>query len=67
MTPIPLGRSLTPDGASQCQHAALIGDHKQLPPLVISAKAEEGHLQTSLFERLIKTGSMSPFETIPYG
>jgi hypothetical protein len=37
----------------QCQHAALIGDHKQLPPLVISQKAEQGKLQTSLFERLI--------------
>ncbi|GHJ88617.1 hypothetical protein NliqN6_5019 [Naganishia liquefaciens] len=36
-----------------CQHAALIGDHKQLPPLVISKKAAEGALHISLFERLI--------------
>ena len=34
----------------------LIGDHKQLPPTVISKRAEDGGLSKSLFERLIDMG-----------
>jgi superfamily I DNA and/or RNA helicase len=35
----------------QCAHLAIIGDHKQLPPVVISPDAKK-HLTKSLFERL---------------
>ncbi|KAG9037134.1 hypothetical protein FRB95_006688 [Tulasnella sp. JGI-2019a] len=35
------------------EHVALIGDHKQLPPIITSPEALEGGLGVSLFERLI--------------
>ncbi|PVF95111.1 P-loop containing nucleoside triphosphate hydrolase protein [Serendipita vermifera] len=35
-----------------CQHLALIGDHCQLPPVIISPSAQKGGLACSLFERL---------------
>ena len=38
------------------QHLALIGDHKQLPPIIQSREAQRGGLDISLFERLIKEG-----------
>ncbi|MEC8873888.1 MAG: AAA domain-containing protein [Candidatus Thermoplasmatota archaeon] len=38
------------------RQVVLIGDHKQLPPTVISRRAEEGGLNRSLFERLIEMG-----------
>lgn len=41
----------------QCRHLALIGDHKQLPPIVQSEEAKAGGLDISLFERLIREGS----------
>jgi superfamily I DNA and/or RNA helicase len=37
----------------QASHVAIIGDHKQLPPVIISPEAHAGGLATSLFERLI--------------
>lgn len=37
---------------AQSQHLALIGDHKQLPPVIASRKAQAGGLGKSLFERL---------------
>jgi superfamily I DNA and/or RNA helicase len=37
----------------QSSHVAIIGDHKQLPPVIISPIAHAGGLATSLFERLI--------------
>lgn len=40
-----------------CRHLALIGDHKQLPPVVLSPEAKEQGLGLSLFERLIKKGT----------
>jgi superfamily I DNA and/or RNA helicase len=40
----------------QSQHLALIGDHKQLPPVIISREAREGGLNISLFERLTEEG-----------
>lgn len=40
----------------QSQHLALIGDHKQLPPVIISKEAKEGGLNISLFERLTEEG-----------
>ncbi|KAL5520432.1 hypothetical protein ACEPAG_9656 [Sanghuangporus baumii] len=41
-----------------CKHLALIGDHKQLPPVVISEEARKGELDVSLFERLISEGDV---------
>ncbi|KAG8870807.1 hypothetical protein FRB97_009338 [Tulasnella sp. 331] len=38
------------------EHIALIGDHKQLPPIITSPEALEGGLGVSLFERLITEG-----------
>lgn len=32
---------------------AIIGDHKQLPPVIVSEEAQAGGLATSMFERLI--------------
>ena len=34
----------------------MIGDHRQLPPTVISRRAEQGGLARSLFERLVEMG-----------
>ena len=39
-----------------CRQLVLVGDHKQLPPTVISTRAEEMGLNKSLFERLIELG-----------
>ena len=36
----------------QSQHVALIGDHKQLPPVITSQEAKANGLSVSLFERL---------------
>ena len=38
------------------RQVVLIGDHRQLPPTVISRRSEEGGLSRSLFERMIKMG-----------
>lgn len=38
------------------QHLALIGDHKQLPPVITSREAESKGLGISLFERLAEEG-----------
>lgn len=40
----------------QSQHVVLVGDHKQLPPIVLSAEALTGGLGMSLFERLAEEG-----------
>lgn len=47
---------LTPP--SQSRHVALIGDHKQLPPVITSREAQAMGLGTSLFERLTKEGGL---------
>ena len=39
-----------------CKQLVLVGDHKQLPPTVISSRAEEMGLKISLFERLVELG-----------
>ncbi|MBT4060127.1 MAG: AAA family ATPase [Euryarchaeota archaeon] len=39
-----------------CRRLVLVGDHKQLPPTVISRRAEDDGLRRSLFERLIDVG-----------
>lgn len=36
----------------------LVGDHKQLPPIVTSAEALAGGLNVSLFERLVEEGGV---------
>lgn len=40
-----------------CAQLALIGDHKQLPPVLRSIDAKRGGLSTSLFERLMHQGT----------
>jgi superfamily I DNA and/or RNA helicase len=42
----------------QSRHVSLIGDHKQLPPVITSTEAQEGGLGISLFERLTEEGGM---------
>ena len=49
---------------SQAAHVAIIGDHKQLPPVIISADAREAGLSTSLFERLIHESRTFPIVSI---
>ncbi|KAF5326605.1 hypothetical protein D9611_000880 [Ephemerocybe angulata] len=39
-----------------CKHLALIGDHKQLPPVILSQEARDMGLAVSLFERLTREG-----------
>jgi hypothetical protein len=41
------------------RHLVLVGDHKQLPPVVQSQAAKEGGLGKSLFERLMDAGAPS--------
>ena len=43
----------------QSQHVALIGDHKQLPPVIKSQEAQSNGLGISLFERLTEEEGMS--------
>ncbi|KAI0030729.1 AAA domain-containing protein [Vararia minispora EC-137] len=38
------------------RHVALIGDHKQLPPVILSSEARDNGLGISLFERLTEEG-----------
>ena len=49
-----------------CRQLILVGDHKQLPPTVISEKAEQGGLNQSLFERLNKCGIPAHMLTTQY-
>ena len=44
---------------TQSQHVVLIGDHKQLPPVIRSREAQTRGLNISLFERLTEEGGMS--------
>ncbi|MDE0707694.1 MAG: AAA domain-containing protein [Candidatus Poseidoniales archaeon] len=48
------------------RHLVLVGDHHQLPPTVISRRAEEEGLSRSLFERLIALGAPSTMLTTQY-
>lgn len=41
------------------RRAVLVGDHKQLPPVVKSSTADAGGLSESLFERLMHLGAPS--------
>ena len=49
-----------------CRQLVLVGDHKQLPPTVISKKAERGGLGRSLFERLIDVGIQTNLLDVQY-
>ena len=44
----------------------LVGDHRQLPPTVISRRAEKGGLDRSLFERLVEMGIAPHMLTTQY-
>ncbi|MDP6888906.1 MAG: AAA domain-containing protein [Candidatus Thalassarchaeaceae archaeon] len=48
------------------RHVVLVGDHHQLPPTVISRRAEQDGLSKSLFERLIALGAPSTMLTTQY-
>ena len=48
------------------RHVVLVGDHHQLPPTVISRRAEEDGLACSLFERLVSLGAPSTMLTTQY-
>ena len=50
-TLVPLGRG--------CSHLVLVGDHRQLPPTVLTEEARSGGLARSLFERLADGGEGS--------
>ena len=53
-----LSRDLLVINYFQSQHVALIGDHKQLPPVITSQEAQLNGLGISLFERLTEEGGM---------
>lgn len=42
-----------------CRRAVLVGDHKQLPPVIKSRIAADAGLDVSLFERLMRLGAPS--------
>ncbi|MEJ6563114.1 MAG: AAA domain-containing protein [Euryarchaeota archaeon] len=49
-----------------CRQLVLVGDHKQLPPTVISKAAQAGGLGQSLFERLTECGVDTHMLTTQY-
>ena len=49
-----------------CRQLILVGDHQQLPPTVLSRRAEQGGLNRSLFDRLIACGLKSMMLTTQY-
>ena len=49
-----------------CRQLILVGDHKQLPPTVISKRAEREGLNRSLFERLIDVGIQTHLLDVQY-
>ena len=49
-----------------CRQLILVGDHQQLPPTVLSRRADEGGLNRSLFDRLIACGLSSSMLTTQY-
>lgn len=53
---------------SKCQHAVLIGDHKQLQPVVKYREAKECGLSRSLFERYAERRDFddTPYDDTPH-
>ena len=49
-----------------CRQLVLVGDHQQLPPTVLSRRAEQGGLNRSLFDRFIACGLNSIMLTTQY-
>ena len=49
-----------------CRQLVLVGDHRQLPPTVVSDRAQEGGLGISLFERLVHLGLPAHMLTTQY-
>ncbi|HIF46535.1 MAG TPA: hypothetical protein EYQ73_07100 [Candidatus Poseidoniales archaeon] len=49
-----------------CRQLILVGDHRQLPPTVISRVAEDGGLSIPLFERLLENGVEAHMLTTQY-
>eukprot|EP01064_Diplonema_japonicum_P039390 TRINITY_DN9858_c0_g2_i3.p1 TRINITY_DN9858_c0_g2~~TRINITY_DN9858_c0_g2_i3.p1 ORF type:complete len:1820 (+),score=296.27 TRINITY_DN9858_c0_g2_i3:167-5461(+) len=45
---------------------ALVGDHKQLPPTILSRSAELGHFGVSLFDRLVTAGVQPSLLAVQY-
>eukprot|EP00798_Chlamydomonas_sp_ICE-L_P001599 gene1599-32988_t len=48
------------------RHVVLVGDHCQLPPVVLSREATQGGLAQSLFERLIQARAPSAMLQVQY-
>jgi predicted DNA helicase len=48
------------------ERVVLVGDHKQLPPTVVSEKAARGGLSTTLFDRLHASGAPSAMLTVQH-
>lgn len=48
------------------RHIVVVGDHRQLPPTVISRRAESDGLARSLFERLVALGAPTTMLTTQY-
>ncbi|KIY47635.1 P-loop containing nucleoside triphosphate hydrolase protein [Fistulina hepatica ATCC 64428] len=46
------------DAADVSRHVSLVGDHKQLPPVILSGRAFAAGFSVSLFERLIEEGNV---------
>ena len=51
---------------SLCEHAALLGDHKQLQPIVEYHPAREHGLTTSLFQRYVQSVGFCKTLTVQY-
>ena len=49
-----------------CRQLILVGDHRQLPPTIISLDAENGGLGIPLFERLLENGVPAHMLTTQY-
>ena len=49
-----------------CKRAVLIGDHEQLPPVIMSKQVAKAGLTVSLFERLVKNGFKPSMLQIQY-
>ncbi|KIY48565.1 hypothetical protein FISHEDRAFT_65684 [Fistulina hepatica ATCC 64428] len=57
--------SLIPLTMKGSRHVSLVGDHKQLPPVILSSRAFAPGFSVSLFERLIEEGSMLCHPDVP--
>uniref|UniRef100_A0A0G4F2I7 AAA+ ATPase domain-containing protein n=1 Tax=Chromera velia CCMP2878 TaxID=1169474 RepID=A0A0G4F2I7_9ALVE len=49
-----------------CRHLVAVGDHKQLPPVIMSQEAKRRGLDVSLFERLATTELSPPAENTSF-